>query len=738
VLLGAACTAGAASACAQEVNAEREKMYAGYLHLSSLVHGGVVRAHWMEDGDTFWYAEGAPEEIVIYKVDANGVKTPLFDTPRLRAALEPFAGKEFPPRGLPFDDFTFAKGERHIHFAVGGHRFDLDLDHYTASELSAVEPAAPQTFKNYIGQELPELPSLDHKWLMTVKDGNVWLRSAADGQMVQITRGSDTSKAWDGFHAAWSPDSARLAITQVNSSGVKRVPLVPWLSRDQDALSWSVFPRAGETLFRTELDVLDIGSKQVVKVNSGEMGDRYIVILGWRPDSSELLFFRGERECKRLDLMAADPTSGKTRIILTETADTFVEGMPYDDRWVGNYAALKANDRFIWRSQKDGWTHLYLCDLGGKWIRQLTKGPFSVVRTVHIDDANAWVYFLSHEEKRPYDTQLYRVDFTGQRLEKLTDEDGQHFIQFAPSGRYFLDTNASIERAPATELRTPEGKLRTVVSRADTAFLKDLHWKAPESFIVKAADGKTDLYGVLYKPWDFDSNKKYPVIEYIYAGPFTTAVPREFASDEADQLVALAQLGFIVFVVDGRGTSDRSKAFQDVMYGNIGRYEIPDHVAALKEVAAQRGYMDMSRVGIFGLSWGGYFATRGMLLAPDVYRVGVASSPATDLRGLAMVTIEPYMGVPEHNSAGYDYGSNVALANRLQGKLLLVHGTSDANAPFSHTMQLVNALVQANKTFDLLVFPEQPHVYTGHANEYWLDAIRRYFVTNLLPARGAN
>jgi dipeptidyl aminopeptidase/acylaminoacyl peptidase len=174
------------------------------------------------------------------------------------------------------------------------------------------------------------------------------------------------------------------------------------------------------------------------------------------------------------------------------------------------------------------------------------------------------------------------------------------------------------------------------------------------------------------------------------------------------------------------------------MYGNIGRYEIPDHVAALKEVAAQRSYMDMSRVGIFGISWGGYFATRAMLLAPDVYKVGVASSPATDLRGLAMVTVEPYMGVPEHNEAGYDYGSNLKIADRLQGKLLLVAGTSDANAPFSHTMQLVDALVKADKRFDLLIFPEQPHVYTGHASDYWIETIRRYFVTNLLPERGAN
>ena len=505
-----------------------------------------------------------------------------------------------------------------------------------------------------------------------------------------------------------------------------------WLSAVQ-SVDWAMFPRAGGRLFRTELYVVNVTSGLAVRIDTGEVEDHYVVILGWRGDGSELLFFRADREMKRLDLLAADPANGKTRVVLSETAKTFVEGGPYDDRWLTNFTLLKDGARFIWRSERDGWDHLYLYDLNGTLLRRLTEGSFPVARVVFVDEAQGWVYLTAHPRSRPYDIQLYRVPLSGGSLAQLTDADGQHEIQFAPSGNYFLDTHSTVDRPPVTELRTPEGKLISIVSKADTGFLRDLQWRPPEEFAVKAADGKTDLYGVLYKPFDFDPAKRYPVIDYIYAGPSEDVVPHTFNSDEFDQVLALAQMGFVVFAVDGRGTPDRGKEFRDMVYGNVGRYEIPDHVATLKQLAAKRPYIDLSRVGIYGLSWGGYMTTRAMLMAPETYKVGIASSPPSDFRQLAMLTIETYMGMPQHNKEGYDYGSNLRLVDQLRGKLLLIHGTSDVSAPFSHTMQMVDALIKANKTFDLLVLPEQPHVYTGYANDYWIDAIRRYFVVNLLP-----
>ena len=709
----------------------RERIYSQCLHFSSLVHGGTVQAHWMADGSTFWYAEGAPDEVTIYKVNRDGSKSPLFDVSRLRHSLSPLLGKELPGKGLPFQNFSFVS-EKQVDFAAGGEHFTLNLDTYEVKKRqTAADYKALGEFHNFLGQTVPEVLSPSQKNVMFVRDGNLWLRLTADGREEAITSDAEPDYSWDGYGAAWSPDSSLLAVTKVDRRGVEKVPVVHWLGGVQN-VDWMIYPRVGKRLYRTELYVVSPDSRKLVRVDAEPTEDHYIVILGWRADGSELLFFRADREMKRLDLLAADPATGLTHPVLSETANTFVAGTSFDDRWVTNYTPLK-DESFIWRSERDGWDHLYLYNKHGNLIRRLTSGQFPVVKVVFVDEAGGWIYLTAHPQKRPYDVQLYRVSLKGGSLQQLTATDGQHEIQFAPSGQYFLDTYSTIDDPPVTEMRNREGKLLAALSRADTAFLKDLQWRAPEEFVVKAADGKTDLYGALYKPFDFDPAKRYPVIDYIYGGPTSGVVSHTFDSDEFDQVLALAQMGFIVFSVDGRGTPDRGKEFRDIAYRNIGRYEIPDHVATLKQLAAARPYIDLSRAGIYGLSWGGYMTTRAMLLAPEIYKVAVASSPPSDFRQLAMITQEPYMGLPSDNKEGYDYGSNLAIADRLRGKLLIIHGTSDTSAPFSHTMQMVDALMKANKTFDLLVLPEQPHVYVDHGNDYWIETIRRYFVTNLQP-----
>jgi dipeptidyl aminopeptidase/acylaminoacyl peptidase len=254
----------------------------------------------------------------------------------------------------------------------------------------------------------------------------------------------------------------------------------------------------------------------------------------------------------------------------------------------------------------------------------------------------------------------------------------------------------------------------------------------PEEFVVKAADGRTDLYGLLYKPPDFDPSKKYPVIEWIYAGPWTTVVPRRFTDYAGVEAQSLARLGAVVFVVDARGTPGRDREFQDVVVGNLGRHEIPDHVATLRQLAEEHPYMDTNRVGVFGGSWGGYFALRAMLLAPDVYHVGVAVKPARDIADYYADYIEPYMGLPKSSPEGYAYGSNTRLVQNLKGKLLLIHGTGDAEAPFSGTMKMVDALMRAGKYFDLIVVPDENHFpMRGRHAEYLREAIRRHFQKHL-------
>ena len=728
---------------------EREAMYYRYLEFASYVKGGSIEPHWMADGSSFWYAEGAPANTVIWEVDpVADTKTPLFDTARLRQALTPLLGHEPPDQGLPFDKFNFVdESETAVKFTVENTGLVLQLDTYVvtrASVLSEEEESrlAPRAVRKGLVAHWPpvmEVLSPDRQWFVGVTNRNLTLRSTRDAHRVQITNDGEKEFEWDVEGAHWSPDSSRIALTKVDYSGVPQIPIVHWLGPTEE-VEWTHWRRVGEPLPRQELYIVDVGSKRKIPVDTDWELGQYIEILGWRPDGSELLFLRTDRDLKRMVLVAADPTDGATRVIFTETQKTFIIGLQvYYVEWtkfLRPFTWLGDGKRFIWRSERDGWNHLYLYHIDGTLIRQLTAGDFPVGEVVAVDEKAGWVYFTAHDDKRrPYDTHLYRVGMDGKSLTRLTEARGRHDIRFAPSKEFFLDTHSSLDRPPVVELRRADGTLVRTLSEANISALRNLRWKPPEQFVVKAADGTTDIYGVLFKPFDFDPNKKYPVIESIYAGPQMTFVPDSFTDWRVTYPQALAQLGFVVFRVDGRGTPGRSKAFQDVVYGSFGRHEIPDHLATLKQLADERPYMDLSRVGILGHSWGGYFAVRATLLAPDVYRVAVASAPEAAMSGFSR-SIEPYMGLPENNREAYEYGSNLRLAGNLTGKLLLIHGTSDDDVPFSATMKLVDAFTRAGKPYDLIVLPERNHdigseIADGKSRSYIREAIRRYFQEHL-------
>ncbi len=744
---------------AQEAGqSEREAMYHRYLDFASYVKGGSITPHWMADGSSFWYTEGAPASTIIYKVDPKAdTKTPLFDTARLRNALTPLLGHEPPYQGLPFADFIFMDSEKAVKFAVEDKEFILQLDTYMIDRvlghyLSAAPGAqsdeertktVPQVVRKGFFSYYPpimELPSPDGRWFAGIQDHNLSLRSTYDGRSVKLTDDGVQDFEWDVEGAKWSPDSLKLAVKKGDSRQVSYMPIVHWL-KPQEELEWIHYSRAGEPLPQLDLYIVDVLSKRRTRVDTGKEADQYMQILGWQPDGSGLLLLRMNREFNKLDLLAADPATGATRVVLTETSKTFLIGIQFRwvdwVKWSGYFTWLPDGKRFLWMSEKDGWNYLYLYDLKGNLIRRLNEDNFPVVHAEAVDEKNGWVYFTGHgDQKQPYDTQLYRVNLEGKQLGRLTEGPGLHGadwnrIQFAPSKEFFLDTHSSVDQPPVVELRRADGTLIQTLAKADIGALKELKWKPPEEFVVKAEDEKTDLYGVLYKPYDFDPNKKYPVIDVIYAGPYTSVVTHDFIPwGESNSAIALAQLGFVTFVVDGRGTPERGKAFQDVVYGNFGRSEIPDHLATLKQLAASRPYMDLSRAGVYGHSWGGYFAIRAMLLAPDVYRVGVASSPNVALSDFR-VSVEPYMGLPQSNRDAYEYGSNLRLAGNLKGKLLLIHGTSDDDVPFAETMKMVEALIRAGKPYDLFVLPEMHHDL-WNSKAYW-ETVGRYFQEHLKP-----
>ena len=727
----------------ESAQSEREAMYDRYREFSSYVKGGSVEPHWMADGSSFWYAEGAPENTVIYKVDPKAnTKTELFDTARLRQAITPLLDHEPAYEGLPFEEFTFVdEGEKEVTFSVEKKEFILWLDTYrirrapsiSEEEKNRLIPKGVRKSFMVNGPDLMEVLSPDRRWFASLKDDNLWLRSTYDDGSVQLTTDAIEDYVWGGYWdpwAWWSPDSYRLAVKKTDYRSMPKYAIVDYLS-PREEVRWSISDSDPEP--PAELFIVDIVTKQLVRVDTGTEPDQYFWVLGWRPDGSELLFLRPDPWTTKLDLMAANPSTGSTRIVLTESRTTYGLWL----QWERLFTPLKDGARFIWRSERDGWNHLYLYDLDGNLIRRLTEGLFPVLQVVAVDDKAGWVYFTAHgDPQRPYDTHLYRVDLEGNRLARLTEANGQHDIQFAPSKEFFLDTHSNVDRPPAVELKRADGTLLQTVSKANIDALKELKWKPPEEFVVKAADGETDLYGVLYKPYDFDPNKKYPVIDKIYGGAQTVYVPRTFSQRRAFLPQARAQLGFIVFTVDARGTPERGREFQEVVYGNLGRNEIPDHVAALKQLAETRPYMDLSRVGIHGNSFGGYFAIRAMLLAPNVYHVGVARAAYNPFR--------PDDDVLMGSKEALDYASNLNFAANLKGKLLLIHGTSDADVPFSNAMKMVDALIQAGKHFDLLVLPGAGHRYnTGTSlsdrtrRTYVFEAIRRYFQEHLKPELGS-
>jgi dipeptidyl-peptidase-4 len=720
----------------EEKQLEREAMFHRYLEFASMVKGETLNPQWMSDGNSFCYAEGFPEQTIIYKVDpVANTKEPLLDTVRLRQALTPLLGHELPYKGLPFQDVKFVDEEKAVKFAVEGREFICQLDTYKitpAPGLSKEEKdrMIPKFVRKGIMAGAPdvmEILSPDSRWFLGAEDHNLYLRSTYDGRKESLTTDGIKDYEWDIEGAMWSPNSFKLAAIKVDNRKVPLLPIVHWLKPTEE-VEWVHFTKAGGPMPQSELFILDIFSKRKTRVDTGKEEDQNIHIIGWNPEGSELLLVRINREQKKLDLMAADPETGSTRIIITETSRTFLRlRIPI---------FLEKGKKFLWMCEKSGWNHIYLYDVKGKLLMQVTEGAFPVLEIVAIDEDESWVYFTAHTEKRLYDTHLCRANLDGKEFKRLTEAIGRHNIQFSPSKKFYLDTHSSVKRPPVVELRKADGALLQTILKANIDALIELKWSPPEEIVVKAADGKTDLYGAIFKPHNFNPSKKYPVIDSIYGGPQDVVVPHTFSLSDSFLAVraqALAQLGFIVYIVDARGTPERGKEFQDVVYGNFGRNEIPDHVAALKELASKRTYMDLTRVGIWGASWGGYMTVRAMVLAPDVFHVGIAFYPVVDLYDHMATAIEHYMGVPQNNREGYEYGSSLRLAHKLKGKLLLIHGTSDVNATFSSTMKMVEALIRAGRLFDLIIFPGETHRFTRSKLAYAFELTRRYFQEYLKP-----
>lgn len=729
-------------ACAQETApTEREAMYYRYLEFPSFVKGGSIEPQWLTDGSSFWYAESDGERTMIYKVDpADGTKALLIDTERLRAALRAIDPDRAWPPDLVVEQLKLF-GDTVAEVTVGGNVYTVALETYAVSRAprSSLNPhAVPRVYWSRPGWgERQEELSPDGRWLAGTTDHDVYLRSTDDGRTVPLTTDGEPWYEWNitgaMLRSRWSPDGSKLAVKRIDHRAVpepRRVELMPWHVEYET---------------RTKLFIIDLRSQRRTRVEMGRERGEQIQIVGWRQDGSELLYLVMNRSFKRLDLRAANAISGATRVIVSEEQETFVMGAGWERRQV--FTPLEDGERFIWGSERDGWNHLYLYGLDGTLVRRLTSGNYPVVRVEAVDEQEGWVYFTaSDDQRRPYDLHLYRVTLEARDLERLTEQSGQHTIAFSPSKRYYLDTHSAPDRPPVVELRRADGRLVRVLSRANVDALRDLQWQPPEQFVVRAADGRTDLHGLVYKPYDFDLGTTYPVIEYIYGGPHLSLMGTwgrlgSFLGADGTEArsgavfgQALAQLGFIVFMVDGRGTPDRGKTFQDFGHGAMGLHEIPEHVAVLKGLGRERPYMDLGRVGVVGRSFGGYMVLRAMLTAPDVYHVGAANDPFVQLLTREGRGYIPYLGWLEESRHAYDLVSVLPLAGNLEGRLLLSHGEGHYAR---QAMEFVAALKEAGMDLDLLPpLPEQGHLLGGAYTARWQEAVRTYFQKHLRPLNG--
>jgi dipeptidyl-peptidase 4 len=590
--------------------------------------------------------------------------------------------------------------------------------------------------------------SPDSKWALTVKDNNVLLRETKSGQEFTLTTDGTTNDTYrDRFY--WSPDSKYLVAMRVEKGDERKVHIVESSPKDQlqPKLHSFNYLKPGDKLPHPRPVLFEVATRARFNINdelfpnpfteSGDMDIR------WAPNSSRFTFRYNQRGHQVLRIIAVDVPASRTpdalaasdptvsatlnpRAIVDERSKTFID---YSGKSFVHW--LDDTDELIWMSERDGWNHLYLYDAKtGAVKNQVTRGNWVVRGVERVDSEKRQVWFRAggiRAGQDPYHVHFCRVNFDGSSLVVLTEGDGTHNVEFSPDRRFLIDTYSRVNMGPITELRSAEdGKLICKLETADVTELKKAGWRAPEPFVAKGRDGKTDIYGVIVRPTNFEPGKKYPVIENIYAGPQSAFTPKSFSA--INRMQELAELGFIVVQMDGMGTSHRSKKFHDVCWKNIGDAGFPDRIAWMKAAAKKFWEMDLTRVGIYGTSAGAQNALGGLLSHGDFYKAGVSDCGCHDNRMDKIWWNEQWMGWPV--GPHYDEQSNVTLAKNLRGKLLLMVGELDRNVDPASTMQVVNALVKAKKDFDFVVVPGAGHGVAG--TSYGKQRLQDFFVRSLL------
>jgi len=755
LLTGFACFAQTTFTAADYAHAEQFMSY----NTSPLVYGAGVRPTFIGGSDRFWYRVTRESGSEFILVDPEkGTRAPAFDHARLAATLSALTGAKYEPGKLPFQTIEFTPDAVAVLFTAAGKGYQCTVDG-AKCENSANAPRGGGRGGGGRGGLARTLdsPSPDKKKTAFIRDYNLWVRDVATRKETQLTTdgvkdyGYATDNAgWirsDRPILLWSPDSKKIATYQQDQRGVGEMYLVNTSVGHPKLEAWK-YPLPGDEVVTTiRRVIIDVDSAKVTALNiapdqhrstlcddiacrSGEWEDAQ-----WSPDGTKLAFVSTSRDHKQARLREADALTGKVREVTEEAVETQYESGDGKSNW----KVLYGTGEFLWYSERSGYGHVYLGDWKTGSIKSsVTSGDWLVRQVLKADEKARTIYFLAAGREKgrdPYFSHFYRVGLDGKGLTLLTPENANHEITISPSGKFFVDSYSTPDTPPVAVVRDAAGKLVSTLEKADVSKLVAAGWKPPMPITVKARDGVTDLYGLLFVPTKLDITKKYPIVNHIYPGPQGGSVgSRNFAASRGDAQ-ALAELGFVVFELDGMGNPTRSKKFHDAYYGNMGDNTLPDQIAGMKEVARRFAYIDIDRAGIYGHSGGGYATADAMFRYPDFFKVGISEAGNHDNRNYEDDWGERYQGLLKRNPDGttnYDDQANENIAKNLKGHLLLAHGTMDTNVPPSNTLLVVNELIKANKDFDLIMLPNRGH---GFGNEPYM--VRRrwdYFVRYLLGA----
>lgn len=736
---------------------DHAESFLGYNTQKFIDHGNVS-PNWL-DGDRFWYRTLTATGSEFILVDpSKGSRTAAFNQKKLAAALSLASGKNYSADMLPFQFFSYTPDGNSIIFRADGKEWKCDLQNYTC--MADTSQVRGNGRRQGFGQggfrgrgRGNEVLSPDGSKSAFIKDYNLWVRDMKTNEQTQLTTDGEKDFGYATDNAGWtssdrptlrwSPDSKKIATYKQDQRNVGDMYLITTNVGHPALREWK-YPLPGDkNIPMIQRCIINVDEPKVIFLNippdphratlsdnissSGTFDD-----VDWSDDDSQLAFVSTSRDHKQEKFRIANTATGDVREVFEEDVSTQFES----GQGAINWRYLSKTNEIIWYSERDNWGHLYLYDAAtGKLKNQITEGDWVVTRLLKVDEKNRELYFMvdGRETENPYFSQFYKMGFDGKNLTLLTPEKGTHQVTLSPSENYFIDSYSKPDVPTVTVLRNMNGKLIAGLEKMDVSRLKATGWKPPTPITVIAHDGKTDLYGLMFTPTNLDPTKKYPVIDYIYPGPQGGSVGSwSFSASRGDHQ-SLAELGFIVVLIEGTGNPLRSKSFHDMYYPNMSENTLPDQVAGIRQLAQKYSYMDTSRIGIWGHSGGGFATACAMFRYPDFFKVGISESGNHDNRNYEDDWGERYIGLLTKNADGtdnYTAQANEIYAKNLKGKLMLAHGLMDNNVPYSNTMLVIDALEKANKDYDLVIFPNSAHGY-GAYSSYMMRRRWDYFVKNL-------